>query len=218
MNNKLRSLILCSAILGFGSAHAAYVNVNDATLNKNKATALNLDANFDKQFDANIGKPIKNISTTFFHASVNTVTGKAGGNRDWYSFTTYQKDVQAYFDIDNSKTLDSFVSLYNAKGKFLGSNDNGNVNDPGSVVGNGDSFLAALLAKPGMYFVSVGKGSGNAGIAKGQNYTLHISLQRHTNPALATPIPAAVWLFGSALAGLVGIGRRKNSMPVSAAV
>jgi hypothetical protein len=30
------------------------------------------------------------------------------------------------------------------------------------------------------------------------------------NPVLSTPIPAAVWLFGSALAGLIGLGKRKK--------
>jgi hypothetical protein len=29
----------------------------------------------------------------------------------------------------------------------------------------------------------------------------------------AVPVPAAVWLFGSALTGLIGVNRRKSVLP-----
>ncbi len=209
MKNKIRSLILCSAILGFGSAQAAYVNVNDATKNGSRATALNLDAKFDRKFDANIGDSVnKNISKSFFHASAQATTNN-GGDKDWYSFTTSQSNVQAYFDIDNGMwDLDSWVSLYNAKGKLLKSNDDGGIVDPGSVH-RYDSFLSAVLTNPGMYFVSVGRYP-NQGLLHGQDYTLNIALQNHNSASAATPIPAATWLFGSGIAGLIGMRRKKE--------
>ena len=42
---------------------------------------------------------------------------------------------------------------------------------------------------------------------KGFNYTLHLE---GTVGASAIPVPAAVWLFGSGLLGLVGVARRKK--------
>ncbi len=41
----------------------------------------------------------------------------------------------------------------------------------------------------------------------GVNYTLH--LEGTVGPAAVVPVPAALWLFGSGLLGLVGVARRK---------
>jgi hypothetical protein len=40
------------------------------------------------------------------------------------------------------------------------------------------------------------------------NYTLNIKMENQVNGAAVVPVPAAVWLFGSGLLGLVGIARR----------
>lgn len=205
MKKQICTLVLCSAVLGFGSAQAAYVTVDDATGNGSMATALNLDAQFDQNFDANIGDPFTNISTSFFHVSANATTGTTG--RDWYSFTTSQANQQAFFDIDNGMTdLDSLISLYDSVGTLIGASDDGGVADPGSVHGY-DSFLSAVLTNPGLYFVSVGQYP-NQDLSPGQDYTLHVSLENHVNPS-NVPVPAAVWLFGSGIAGLMGARRKK---------
>jgi hypothetical protein len=172
---------------------------------------LNLDRKFDKSFNPDIGKPLTNISNTFFHVSANAVTGKAGG-RDWYSFTTSQANVQNYLDIDHTKNgLDSWIKLYNSAGKQLSSNNDGNFKDPGST-SKQDSFISILLKTPGLYFVSVGSylnPKNDQGLNLGQDYTLNISLSAHTAP-IATPIPEAVWLFGSGIVGLLGTRRNKS--------
>ena len=38
-----------------------------------------------------------------------------------------------------------------------------------------------------------------------------ISMQLHTVPVSAVPIPATVWLFGTALLGLIGFGKRRKA-------
>jgi hypothetical protein len=53
--------------------------------------------------------------------------------------------------------------------------------------------------------VPVGDPSGFGGTP----YTLHLSNPSHTTAVV--PVPAAVWLFGSGLLGLVGIARRKKA-------
>ena len=63
---------------------------------------------------------------------------------------------------------------------------------------NGFTFLAQAGQVYSVYLGGVGFSRWNAGV---DNYQLTVS---------AVPIPAAVWLFGSALAGLGVIGRRKG--------
>lgn len=216
MKNKICALVLYSAVLGVGSAEAAYVSVTNATNNGSMATALSLDTKFDKASDANIGNVSNaNISTTFFHASANAVTTAGGNGLDWYSFSTYQKNVRAYFDIDQtSAALNSFIKVFNSGGSEIAFNNNASFTpfDSGSTTNN-DSFLSLVLNTPGLYYVSVGRsnpGGNQAGLQNGHNYTLHVSLADHTPPS-AVPVPAAVWLFGSGLAGLLGVKRKKNT-------
>lgn len=212
MKNRIGFLVLCSALLGVSSAEAAYVSVTDATGNSSRATALNLDSKFDKIYDANIGNPATNISTSFFHTSVSATVGTSG-NLDWYSFTTSQANVQAYFDIDyGMPDLDSWIQVYNSLGVRLAFNDDGNVLDSGSSNG-WDSYLSYAFTNPGAYYLSVGKyaGSVQGTLNAGQDYTLHVSLANHV------PVPAAVWLFGSGIVGLMGIRRKKALTELMAA-
>jgi len=39
-----------------------------------------------------------------------------------------------------------------------------------------------------------------------------INMQLHTVPVSAVPVPAAIWLFGSALIGLVGFGKQRKAV------
>ncbi len=64
---------------------------------------------------------------------------------------------------------------------------------------NGYSFLAEAGKIYSIYLGGVGFSRWNAGV---DGYALNIT----TSPV---PVPGAVWLFGSALAGLVGLRRRK---------
>lgn len=78
----------------------------------------------------------------------------------------------------------------------------------GTVDGvDGLTFLALAGQVYSIYLGGAGVGQWSQNVA---DYSLNIS----TAPV---PIPAAVWLFGSALAGLVGLGKRRNkgnSVPV----
>jgi hypothetical protein len=217
MKIKIAFFVLCSSMLGLGSAQASYVSVNDATRNDSMSRAFNLDSHFDSAFDANIGSPVDNISTSFLHASVNATTGNRNSGLDWYSFTTTQSNVQAYFDIDRGMPdLDSWIKLYDSNHHLISQNDDGNVRDPGSSNG-WDSFLSQVLTNPGMYYLSVGQylWNGHGGmqfpLSRGQDYTLHVSfasIRMEPAPA-AVPVPAAIWLFGSSIVGLMCFSRRK---------
>lgn len=221
MKKNLFTLVISLALLGFGSAQAAYVNVADSTGNVSMATALDLTPYFDKTFDANIerfGKKnqLINISTSFFHASVNATTGTSG-SMDWYSFNTGSANTRAYFDIDNTTSLNSWIKLYDSFGTLIGSNNNRSTKDSGTTVTT-DSYLSKVLTNPGLYFVSVGRAfkGDQASLNAGQGYALHVSLNSApVSPApTAVPVPATAWLFGSAFAGLmISFNRKEKGTP-----
>jgi hypothetical protein len=218
MKKNLSAFVFCLILIGLGNAEASYVAVSDETDNGSFENALNLDSFFDMTFDANIQRlknngTFANISNKFFHASVNATTG-TGGTMDWYSFNTSQDNVKAYFDIDFTTNLNSWIKLYDSSFNEIGSNNDRAALDSGSINGKGkDSYLSRLLSDPGMYYVSVGSYFAPPGAKKpalqdvlniGQNYTLHVSLaSAPAANAPAVPVPSAVWLFGSGIFALL---------------
>lgn len=65
------------------------------------------------------------------------------------------------------------------------------------------AFRFANLVQPGTAFDFTSTATQGGGLS---NYRVYNSIP----PTTATPIPAAVWLFGSGLAGLIGATRRKS--------
>ena len=85
--------------------------------------------------------------------------------------------------------------------------------DDGAITGD---FLIVLKASnsPGYAVWSFEEGdadsfSGEWNVAWGQDLS-HLSIYE-TSDVPEVPVPAAAWLFGSGLIGLVGVARRKNS-------
>jgi hypothetical protein len=221
VKKNILAFVMFSSVLGFGSAEASYVTVNDATNNTTLVKALSLNSYFDKSFDANIERirangTFANISETFFHASAVATNGTVG-SRDWYSFNTSQANVQAYFDIDFTSNLNSWIKVYNSAGKQIFTNNNRKAIDTGTTAPIGsttstDSYLSKVLVDPGLYIVSVGMDLNGvqSTLNPGQGYTLHISLASAPAIAAPVPVPAAAWLFGSGFAGLLGFRRMKK--------
>ncbi|MGI9285654.1 MAG: hypothetical protein ACR2P1_09715 [Pseudomonadales bacterium] len=87
------------------------------------------------------------------------------------------------FNIDNLS-----LSLMDAAGNLV------------AQAGEGESFITSMLLK-GEYTVSV---TGLSQAVKGGVYSAQLQ-------SIATPIPAAAWLFGSALAVMVGMTRRRKA-------
>jgi hypothetical protein len=221
VKKNIFAVMAFSSLLGFGSAEASYLTVNDATKNTTLIKALSLNSYFDKSFDANIEKILPkgkfaNISETFFHASVEATNGTFG-SRDWYSFNTSQANVEAYFDIDFTSNLNSWIKLYNSAGVQIATNNNRKAIDTGTTAPVGfttstDSYLSRVLAAPGLYYLSVGQALSGAQstLTPGQSYTLHVSMASAPAMTTAVPIPATVWLFGSSFAGLLGFSQMKK--------
>lgn len=130
---------------------------------------------------------------------------------DFYSF-----DVEAGTSV-HINTLTPFgpeefddpvLGLFNNLGDELASNDDSHIADSGAdeeEFFGYDSFISYHFEDAGTYIIAIsGYDDFDFSDADGATdflYTVEIT---------SVPVPAAVWLFGSALVGLVGLGRRKN--------
>ena len=128
--------------------------------------------------------------------------------------------------------FDNYMLLFQGGTQITG-NDDAALGADGSVH-NYDSQIAWTFATAGTYSVSVGQLSyslsdallgyqvnrsyadyTNTGKTHGDwQLTFNVqagSLSNVTNGVSAVPVPAAVWLFGSGLIGLIGVARRKKA-------
>lgn len=132
--------------------------------------------------------------------SFDVTTG--GGNAETGTQTLVvgagQLGAHMLFNWGSSSNIDVSV-LWNADGMF--GNNAGQrtltgttIWDSVSIDGNGDGVPGISMAGGGPF----------------QNFNANFNLQGITPSAV--PVPAAVWLLGSGLLGLVGVARRKNAV------
>jgi hypothetical protein len=140
----------------------------------------------------------------------NQVAAPATGNNGQFLLAGGVNGIVGY---SNS----GYAGWYNGNGDYVG------LGTAGASSGiNGDGYLwtdLTLNLNPGSYLIAVGGSCVdlvNCGpyqirttIATGATSTVY-GTGWHELSVSAVPIPAAVWLFGSALAGLGVIGRRKD--------
>ena len=121
------------------------------------------------------------------------------------------------WNVDNSATIagqgDATTGALDAW--TTGSDTNFTPGTPGTVSGSG-SGSALTAAGPGSWTGTV-VNFGNVGAAwtafDGTPYSekFNITVNGTAAPPAVIPVPAAVWLFGSGLIGLVGVARRKKA-------
>lgn len=80
-----------------------------------------------------------------------------------------------------------------------------NFNAQLSGTGLNDSDLAAVVANPSDFYVNLHNEMFPNGAIRGQFCDPYRTVS-------AVPVPAAVWLFGSGLLGLIGVARRKSAV------
>ena len=142
-------------------------------------------------------------------------TAKIGGEASvtavgYNMFNTMQTKVEQYIQL-----LDGIVYDYTANESYFisGGGYAGSTGTWGAFAGNfnfttatyGDSLEFWTLTTTGNSRRKQGEYQQHAGL-----WTLADNKLIYT-AAAPVPVPAAVWLFGSALAGLVGVSRRKRS-------
>lgn len=148
-------------------------------------------------------------------SSLSTITGKEVGNLEHWggidsTVSTINTNIAAQAGNPSTKsvfgTSTAGAGVWDATvvGGAIGNwFSNGPVTYPGLVANELNTFQS-------LYGVT---GNGGTAIAKLQVYSLG-SLELTSNGTLETaqstvPVPAALWLFGSGLLGLLGVGRRK---------
>jgi hypothetical protein len=143
---------------------------------------------------------------------ITTPTNLSGGlslvnsnlSGQWASIPTMQNDVNVA--IASGATLDKLSTLSGqyGQGAYAAATDT-----------FGTSFVnaTALGSSQGFYLLTGGGGlaSGTARVYSVGTFTMDTSgnLSFVSAGSTAVPLPAAVWLFGSGLLGLAGVGRRK---------
>lgn len=212
----MKSLVLTVVIFALStSANAALFSEIEA--NDTIVTAQNIDGAFDLSFNSLIENSAGvNTSTFVPHVEILSV-GDFSGTSDFYTFTASAGD-KVVLDIDcvyaptvygcgpsPFGTFDALVVLYDPGGSpvFAGG-DSSLLIDTGSAPGGTlDSFLEIVLPVGGLWTIEVDDEVFGP-IPAGGEYILNVSLA-------PVPIPAAVWLFGSGLLGLVTVARRKKT-------
>ena len=187
MKKMLRGLVGAGAALLFVSfnAQASVCGLSDVTAAGVDATDCGLVAGNDK-----VGK-------TFEYWDVNLKS--AGGDSEWVDFHKS--------DGDESMDLGLMVEGSESSGDW-------------SVDTVFSEFLVVLKAGPNYVWYLFDRGDGafegtwdtvSLSDKDLSHLTLYIKEDGSVPPAII-PVPAAAWLFASALLGLIGIGRRRSKV------
>jgi hypothetical protein len=151
------------------------------------ATVTIDEANLLHTIDAN--KDVSNVGFTDAHDLVlnNLNPGNTG--------------FKVFFNLTDNES----GSIVGLKGELW--NGAGTIKIYDILANVGSNPIPPLFLATGNYILKVIADSVAPGVfanAEGQQYSLDIN-------AAAVPVPAAIWLFGSALMGLVGFSRRKTN-------
>jgi hypothetical protein len=151
-----------------------------------------------------------------FAGSVSTFDGwfvesAFGDGVDFWTFTVGNAGTVS---IDVTSALDFGISVYqgvvgDSFAEELGFNNSASFGDGLFLAGTnalfptlGSSLLNVALPGAGTYTIALG-GDGASGFGIGPfAYTMNVGVSE-------VPVPAAVWLLGSALAGVAGVARRR---------
>jgi hypothetical protein len=146
--------------------------------------------------------PTSGDSSLSFNISLSTVSDLAVSFR--YRFRGWDLDLvnSDAFQV----TLTGQPTLFNASSSFLGS-----IGSPLTFAdGTFNAVFGALAA--GSYTLSFVLNEA-AGDLLGPLTNTAVAIDDVSMVSTPVPVPAAIWLFGSAIAGIVGIGRRRREIP-----
>ena len=153
MRRNVRGFVIAS-VLPVAGAFASPVietEANGQAANNSRATAQLLPL---LAFSVNVD------SNVFGNRPTASVSGNSSGNDvDFYRFET--TGGPAYFDIDGTSGLDTYLALFDSAGTIIGDNDDSNSPDLGSSTGL-DAFLGVITLGPGTYYIAVASGGNSA--------------------------------------------------------
>jgi hypothetical protein len=182
------------------------------------------------------------LSTITANATSTSFTGNLANDDDvqLFNFTTnslsdvtlrtwsYAGGTNANGDLISAGGFDPILALFDSLGNLIDQNDDGVgvANDP--ITGSGfDTLLTSSLAA-GDYTVAVMQysnfafgptladgfeGSGVSGFDGRTSFWAFDISGVDTATVSSVPVPAAVWLFGSGLFGLIGMKKKSSNIP-----
>ena len=124
-------------------------------------------------------------------------------NADYYSFEISESTtliISAYVPDGSFEADFPVLGLYDTAGLQLANDDDGS--------DGFDPFLAYYISTPGTYIAAI-SGYDDFDFVGGGDTDFEYTLELTADTSIV-PVPATVWLFGSALCGLLGLGRCKN--------
>jgi len=225
MNRKSilgRALILAGVMAISGNASAAVVSFSDSSVLQ--PTNWTDTLSFSK-FDPSLGT----LDSVDFSLTGN-VSGSAGYESTDTSAAMVYLDLSALLTLirPDSSTVVTSLPVTTVSELASASDGNPDYDGPsGSTFGGLSANLTetassssagdlALFTGPGTINLGVfsmgkssGSGPGNLATLFTSNASADVTVTY--NYTTAVPVPAAVWLFGSGLLGLVGVARRKKS-------
>ncbi len=166
------------------------------------------------------------FNTGLLYGNIHTSTGTGNPEQNLMNMTTLGNEGLKYLNItvgdDNMFSGNNLLAFSIYQGFATGPGLSG-MNLLGSVLANtiGQNIGLSILltgnyindpAAAGEYTIVVGdQGGANAGFDGHIKLGVEASATAlYTNQISAVPVPGAVWLFGSAMAGFIGFGRRKQ--------
>jgi hypothetical protein len=128
----------------------------------------------------------------------------------------FQEDVAYLAPTYTTGGLSYAFSAGSSAGNVWGANSGNNAGST-NLYGQGPSQAGIGLGQSAVFYGETGNGSSTGQV---QSYILSSDLELTTAGVLETvqtqttvPLPAALWLFGSGLLGLAGVGRRRSASP-----
>ncbi len=134
----------------------------------------------------------------------NVLAGNGTVLNDEYEFTlTQDLAAEAYVSFTTgATTFANLVFTWSTGGIDV---DTWNITDGSGAIQNDSPFFTTLLAGSSPYILNI---TGTVLDPSGKNLNTSYEFTMFTT---AVPIPAAFWLFGSALVAFIGFGRRSQA-------
>jgi len=204
--NAFRTVITTAALVLSTSANAALIALDDSIHGIDSLT-----------FDDVSGLTWLDVSITA-GMTYNQVFGElgSGGQFEGYRYATGAEVEQLLtssgVNVDSMWTVENFAPINDLVQNYLGHTGDSFTSDASAVFSeageNGGHKRVFIRTQDfmGKGFASLTSGTQYDNANEGEGHMLVVSESIST-----VPVPAAVWLFGSGLIGLVGFARRKKA-------
>ena len=234
MNFKTTALTAIPALILSTSVNAALITVSPDSVNR-IIGSVGQNAHYTDYFSTQNSGPqstLLQLSTASLLAAleaqlgvaanytINSATLTVGAITDNYA-AAGDKNVYTVLTAWDANTVTwntAGAGSWNAPGLTSGIDYSAIAADTGAVLGNGyqtqwtglgstlQSWLDGATVNNGLFFAYSGS------VLDFEEYTAASNVTWTIDATVsAVPVPAAAWLFGSGLLGLVGVARRKNS-------